>query len=140
MSAIFEMEHLVAHAEIDAFGHVNNQIYLGWMNETSTAHSAACGWNWDRHLKLGAGWVARRHEIDYLLPAIEGDTVIFRTWISEVSRVTAVRRYEMLRKEDGKVIARGRSLWAWIVYATGRPARIAPEITAVFEVLPDEQD
>ena len=134
------MEHLVEHAEIDAFGHVNNQIYLGWMNEASMAHSSACGWNWDRHLKLGAGWVARRHEIDYLLPAKEGDTIIFRTWISEVSRVTAVRRYEMLRKADGKIIARGRSLWAWITYATGRPARIAPEIAAAFEVLPDKQD
>jgi acyl-CoA thioester hydrolase len=137
MGAIFEMEHPVIPAEIDAFGHVNNQVYLAWMNEASIAHSAARGWPWSRHLKLGEGWVARRHEIEYLLPAKLGDVAVLRTWISETSRVTALRRYEMLRKSDGKMLARGKTLWAWINYSTGRPVRIAPEIAADFGIPPD---
>lgn len=133
----FEKNHTVAPAEIDELGHVNNIVYLHWVNDMAIAHSASCGWPFERYTKLGAGWAVRKHEVEYLLPAHKGDELVLRTWIAAVSRSTSMRRFEVFRPKDGKVLAKAVTLWVWINYATGRLERVPPEASNCYELIPD---
>ncbi len=132
ISKVYEYEHKVAPEEIDGLGHVNNQVYLDWFMQAASAHSAAAGWDIKRLLALGEGWVVRRHEIDYLLPVMPGETVLMRTWIETAEKVSSERQYEIFRKSDGKKACCGRSVWVWINYKTGRPDRIPEEVVNAF--------
>ena len=73
--------------EIDRLGHVNNLAYLAWMQAAALAHSAAQGWPPERYEQLGAGWVVRSHEIKYLQSAYEGERIVVRTWVADMSKV-----------------------------------------------------
>ncbi len=78
------------------------------------------------------GWVARRHEIVYLRPALPGDRLIVETQVAEMKKVTSTRRYRIVRVSDGELLARAETDWAFINYATGRPVRIPAEIVRAF--------
>jgi acyl-CoA thioester hydrolase len=72
-----------------------------------------------------------------LLPAFPGEEIEVRTWLSEIKRVRARRRYEFLRKSDGKVIVKGETDWVYVDAKTGRPIAIPTEVGELFPVLPD---
>lgn len=128
ITEIFEYEHPVKPEEIDGLGHVNNQVYLDWLMEAAARHSELAGWDIKRMLAMGEGWVVRRHEIDYLLPVMPGETVKVRTWIETAEKVSSERIYEIFRLSDGKKACAGRTVWVWISYKTGRPARIPDQL------------
>jgi acyl-CoA thioester hydrolase len=128
ISKPLEFEHQVTPAEIDELGHVNNQVYLDWLMGAATRHSKAVGWDLPRLIEMGQGWVVRRHEIDYLLPVMPGETVLMRTWVETAEKASSDRYYEIFRKSDGKKVCGGRTMWVWINYKTGRPARIPQEV------------
>lgn len=132
ISKVFEYDFKVKPEEIDGLGHVNNQVYLDWLMQAATSHSAAVGWDIGRLLKMGEGWVVRRHEIDYLLPVLPAETVRMRTWIETAEKVSSERRYEITRLSDGKLACSGRTVWVWIKYATGRPSRIPEAVVNAF--------
>jgi acyl-CoA thioester hydrolase len=132
ISRPLEFEHQVTAAEIDGLGHVNNQVYLDWFMNAATRHSEAVGWDIGRLIKLGEGWVVRRHEIDYLLPVLPGETVLMRTWVETAEKASSERYYEIFRKSDGKKVCRGKTMWVWINYITGRPARIPEAVIKDF--------
>lgn len=132
VSKPFEFEHQVTPEEIDGLGHVNNQVYLDWFMNAATGHSLAVGWDIDRLVKMGEGWVVRRHEIDYLLPVLPGDTVLMRTWVETAEKASSERYYEIFRKSDGKKVCGGKTTWVWINYKTGRPARIPEAVIKDF--------
>jgi acyl-CoA thioester hydrolase len=119
----------VAPGDIDAQGHVSNVRVLDYMNQAAIAHSDALGFDVARYREVGGIFVVRRHEIDYLASAYEGDELEVVTWPSARRRSTAERRHEVRRPSDGAVIARGLNLWVYVDIATRRPARI-PEIVA----------
>ena len=62
--------------DIDELGHVSNLVYLRWVLDAALAHSAAAGWDHAAYRRLGAVFVVRRHEIDYLAPVVAGDEVV----------------------------------------------------------------
>jgi acyl-CoA thioester hydrolase len=135
VATIFEYPHVVIDEEIDIQGHANNVAYVEWMQRAAVAHSAARGWTFERYREMGAGWVARSHFIEYLQPALPGDRIVVRTWIATMSKVTSIRRYEILRADDGRFLAKAETKWAFIDYATGRPTRIPTEISGAFDRL-----
>ena len=124
ISKVMEFERSVTPEEIDELGHVNNQVYLEWLMSAATRHSKAVGWELDKLIGLGEGWVVRRHEIDYLQPVLLGETVIMRTWVETAEKASSERYYEIVRKADGRKVCLGRTMWVWINYTTGRPCRI----------------
>lgn len=134
MNAVFEWKHEVRPDEADALGHANNEAYLRWMNRAATAHSAALGWPVEAYLQLGQGWVVRRHEIDYVRPALPGDRIVIRTWIQSVEKAVSWRGYEVVTPADGVLRARGRTLWVWINYRTGRPTRLPGHVRTAFPI------
>ena len=119
-------------ADIDELGHVSNLVYVRWVLETATAHSAALGWGHAEYRALGAIFVVRRHEIDYLAQVMAGDEIIGETWVDSWKAASCVRRTELLRGE--KVVARAATTWAFIQTATGRPTRIPEDLCRLFTV------
>lgn len=138
MAAIYDHHHQVRAEEIDVLGHVNNLAYLRWMIDAALAHSALQGWPNEAYLKRGEGWVVRGHEITYLRPALRDERVVVRTWVADWSRVTSLRRYVILRRDDEEVLARAATQWAFVDFKTGRPRRIPAEVTEAFTVVTGE--
>lgn len=132
MTNLFDFPHTVAADEIDEQGHANNVVYVAWMQAAAIAHSASLGWTAERYLELGMGWVARRHTIEYLRPAYEHDQIIIQTHVADMKRATSTRYYRIIRPEDGELLAKAETHWAFINYATGRPTRIPAEIADAF--------
>ncbi len=140
MSAIFHYTHRVRDDEIDAvIGHVNNLAYLKWMQTAAMAHSAARGWPTEAYRKLGAGWVVRSHEIEYLRPAFPADEIVVRTWVADFKKVSSLRRYEIVRGggEPETLLASAATNWAFIDFATHQARRIPPEVFGAFELVSD---
>jgi acyl-CoA thioester hydrolase len=139
MPAVFETRVTVSEADLDQLGHVNNLVYLRWMQDVALAHSAAQGWPAKAYHDLGAGWVVRTHHIEYRLPALLGDEVLLRTWVADMKKVTSLRRYRILRVKDTHeaTLAVAETDWAFVNYTTGLPKRIPPEVAGAFEVVAD---
>lgn len=126
--------------DIDANGHVNNIVYVQWMQDVAIAHSDSVGCS-AATAAAGCAWVARSHQIEYLRPAFAGDRVLVQTWLVDATRKsTSPRRYRMVRESDGTVLARGETLWVLVDAQTGRPRTISPEILGGFTlVAPGEE-
>ncbi len=121
---VYEHRVVVLKSDIDENQHANNLCYLRWMNEAAIAHSVANGWTSARYAELGSVWFARRHTIEYLAPAAEGDELIVSTWVYDWKSVRSTRRYRFVRPSDGTVVATAETLWAFVNFQTGRPVKI----------------
>ncbi len=135
MPDIFFYPHAVEASEIDALEHVNNVVYMGWMQAAAVAHSDAQGWPEWRYRELGQGWIVRSHAIEYLLPAFAGDHVAVETWVATMKKVTSLRRYRIVRRGDGALLATAETNWAFVDLTTGKPVRIPPEVEKAFVVV-----
>jgi acyl-CoA thioester hydrolase len=134
MPAIYEHALVVAADEIDRLGHVNNLVYLAWMQAAALAHSAAQGWTPDRYEQLGSGWVVRSHTIKYLQPAYADQRLIVRTWVADMGKVSSTRRYKIVRSVDDSLLASAATEWAYVDYTTGQLRRIPEEVWRAFEL------
>jgi acyl-CoA thioester hydrolase len=124
------IELTVRAEDIDAYAHVNNAVYLTWLDSAAWSHSAALGVPLEHCLALRRGMAAQRIEIDYLRAAVEGDRVQAATWIvSADGRLRAGRRFQVRRARDGATLARARIDYVCINLDSGRAARM-PEIFA----------
>lgn len=137
MLDFYDYPHTVVAEDIDDLGHAGNFHYVRWLQHAATAHSTANGWPPERYDELGAGWVVRAHHITYLKPAFEGDELLIRTWVANLKPATSLRRYE-IRRNDGAVLARAATDWAFVNYSRQRPVRIPPEVAGSFVVVEDE--
>jgi acyl-CoA thioester hydrolase len=128
-SAGFEMNVPVLPGDIDEQNHVNNTIYLRWVQDVATAHWQAIA---SAEAQEAIGWVVLRHEIDYKTPATLGDEIVLRTWIGNATRLTFERFTEIRRKSDRQLLSQARTLWCPINTRTGRPVRVPAEVRARF--------
>jgi acyl-CoA thioester hydrolase len=130
----YEHPLTIAPTDIDGLGHVNNTVYVRWVQEAATAHWLHLAPDEDT---AQVAWVLRRHEIDYRAPALPEDEVVARTWVGTAEGLTFERHVEILRASDRKVLAVSRTLWCPINIATGRPTRVRPELRALFSTPTD---
>src|SRR5881392_4216625 len=107
-SARFEMIVPVLPGDIDEQNHVNNAVYLRWVQDVATAHWKSLA---SVEAQNAIGWVVLRHEIDYRLPACLGDEIVLRTWVGQASRLKFERFTEIQRKIDNQLLAQARTLW-----------------------------
>ena len=128
-SAPFEMTVSVLPNDIDEQNHVNNTVYLRWVQEVATAHWRARA---SQEAQERIGWVVLRHEIDYKTPAALGDQIVLRTWVGKATWVTFERFTDIRRNGDGQLLSRARTLWCPINAQTSRPARVPAEVRAQF--------
>jgi acyl-CoA thioester hydrolase len=117
-------------ADIDELGHVSNLVYLRWVLDVAMAHTRSVGWDYAQYRELGAVFVVRRHEIDYVAQVTLGQTLRAETWVDSWRLASCIRKTELLR--DGKVVARAATTWAMIGLASGRPQKIPDTLAALF--------
>ena len=127
----FDLPLSVAPGDIDDLGHVNNVVYLHWVQDAAIAHWSAAA---SAEQQQEVAWVAIRHEIDYKHPAMPGDAIVARTWVGTADSHRFERHTEIRRAADGKVLARARTLWCPINRATGRLTRVSDAVRARFSV------
>lgn len=128
--AIHEHAFRVVAEDIDRQGHVNNVVYLRYAQDVAVAHWRAAVPEGVRETLV---WVVRRHEIDYLRPAVEEDELVARTWVGAGSGATLERFIEIHRPADGELIVRVKSVWVGLDPGTMRPRRVTDAIRAFFE-------
>lgn len=116
---------------IDGNDHVNNVVYVQWMQNVAIAHSSECG---GRAAMEAAGgtWVARSHHIEYLKAARLGDSIAARTWVCETTKVRSTRRYEFRRVADDALLARGETVWVFLDAESGRAVMIPDAVRACY--------
>jgi len=130
-SARFEMIIPVLPGDIDEQNHVNNTVYLRWVQDVATAHWRAVA---SPKAQQTIGWVVLRHEIDYKGPATLGDEVVLRTWVGKATRLTFERFTEIRRNRDGRLLSEARTLWCPIDMQSGRPVRVSEEVRSQFSI------
>jgi acyl-CoA thioester hydrolase len=132
VSPTFVHETRAGESVIDELDHVSNVAYVAWIQEVAKAHSAAVGWDSPAYFALGAVFVVRRHEIDYLAPVRKDERVRISTWIQNWSAATSERHTRIVKADSGAEVVRAKTLWAMIDFSTGRPRRIPPEVRDAF--------
>ena len=115
--------------DIDEQNHVNNTVYLRWVQDVATAHWRALA---GAEAQAAIGWVVLRHEIDYKTPATLDDEIVLRTWVGKATRLTFERFTEIRRKSDRQLFSQARTLWCPVDVNTGRPTRVSAEVRAQF--------
>jgi len=135
---IFTYTFAVPGDAVDENGHVNNVVYVQWMQDAAVRHYAFIGGVAPTQA-LGATWVVREHQVEYLLPAYAGEQIEAQTWVVDIRRARSLRRYRFVRKEDGRVLVRGETDWVLVDAHTGRPLRIPEEIAGLFTLLAEEK-
>lgn len=116
-------------ADIDELGHVNNAVWVRWIQDVATTHWAAAARPEDVAAYI---WVVVRHEIDYLGNVGLGEAVTARTWISDPPKGARFDRNVDFTNAAGKIIVRAKTTWAMIDKASGRIARVRDDIAAPF--------
>lgn len=134
--SLFEQAIDVGPTAIDANGHVNNVVYVQWMQDLAVRHWRSLGGD-EINRDHAATWVARSHHIEYLRPAYLGEQIRATTWIHDIGRVRSTRKYAFVRSADGTVLARGQTDWVFIRLADGRPTAIPNIVHALLTALPD---
>lgn len=126
---VFTREFTPAPSDIDANGHVNNVVYVRWIQDMATSH-----WNARQPHDEQArwAWIVLRHEIDYRRALMPGETATARTWVAETPEGPRFDRFVRIDGPDGAMCAQARTVWCMIEQSTGRPKRVTPEIVARF--------
>ena len=125
----FSKSITATEADIDELGHVNNAVWVQWIQDVAVSHwyALAPPEYADRYI-----WVVTRHEIDYLRAVLAGETVTGRTWVPDPPKGARFDRHMEFTGADGRVRVKARTTWAIIDKATGRPLRVPPDMAAMF--------
>jgi len=116
-----EMQIIVIPEDIDRLGHVNNVVYVRWIQDLAIAH-----WRRDALPKdqEDVYWVVQRHEIDYKRPAVLGDEIMGKTWVGKASKRSFQRYTELVRAVDQKTLASALTYWCPIDRMTLKPTDV----------------
>ena len=126
---IFELAFTAGPEHIDELGHVNNAVWVKWIQDVATAHWYDTALPEHAHAFV---WLVVRHEIDYLRAVLPGEKVTGRTWVGEAPRGARFDRHVEFVGEDGKPRVRARTTWAILDRSTGRPLRVPGEVAEPF--------
>ena len=114
-------------ADIDELGHVNNIVYVRWIQDLAATHWRSITTPEER---AEVAWVVVRHEIDYKAAARLGDALVGRTWVGDQTAATSVRHTEIVRAGDGRLLMAAQTTWCAIHPADGRLRRMPEAIKA----------
>ena len=130
-SSNFFIYHVtVTPADIDALGHVNNIIYLRWVQEAASGHWALLS---NQALNNKYSWVVMRHEIDYLQPALPNEELIVKTWVGKNEGAKSQRYTQLFNAASGKKLAEAVTTWCLLDALSKRPKRIEADVLSLFK-------
>ena len=131
LSAVYSKTFLIPSSAIDENGHVNNVAYVQWMQDIAVEHYSSIGGIEAQGSE--ATWVVREHKIEYLLPAFASEEIEIRTWVENIRRVRSLRKYEFIRKVEGKMLVRGETDWVFVDTKSGVPRAVPEKVSRVFQ-------
>jgi acyl-CoA thioester hydrolase len=138
LPAVYTGTHRVVPEEIDEYEHVNNTVYLQWLDRIAWAHSAKLGLSIERCLELRCGMAVRHTRVDYLEAARLPDNLLIGTWIVSCDgRLRCTRRFEILRLADGKRVLEAEIDFFCLNLETGKPCRFPREFTNCYLPIPE---
>lgn len=117
----FRLHRRVEWRDLDPAGHVNNGIYLAYVEDCGLQWLRSRGWPMARLVAEGLGIVARQHRIEYRQPALLDDELEISTWASDPGTTSVVRHTVIARRHDGALVARARTHQVWIDLEAGTP-------------------
>jgi len=126
---VFEHTLTVSAKDIDNLNHVNNVVYLQWVQDVALAHWATIA---SDDLKKKYSWVVLRHEIDYRNPAYSGDQLLVKTWVSSCEGVRSVRHVKFHQAVSGVLVAETKTIWCLLDAQSMRPRRIESDVISIF--------
>lgn len=126
----FSINIIVKPTDIDDMAHVNNVVYVRWVQEVAAAH-----WNTlaTAEVKQRYLWVVLRHEIDYISPAFTDDIVVATTWVGESAGPRSERFVHLTNKTTGKLLAKAKTTWCLLDGTTMRPKRVDEEVISLLK-------
>ncbi|MFZ2507330.1 MAG: thioesterase family protein [Steroidobacteraceae bacterium] len=144
MTAVWDLPapfiHLVTAADpdIDAYGHVNNSVYLRWLDQAAWAHSSALGLTPAHCVMTRRGMVVWRSQLHYLAPAFARETLEVGTWlVYSDARLRVDRRFQIRRPADDGTLLRGLLHYVCADLDSGRPRRMPAEFIHRYRPLPE---
>lgn len=128
-TVFYQTTFKVEENAIDGLNHVNNVVYLQWVNDISEKH-----WNLlaGQEIKEKYLWVVLRHELDYLNQAFLGDQITVLTWVGESSGVKSIRHVQVYKDET--ILLKAQSTWCLLEVKTLRPTRIKEDILSLLRL------
>jgi acyl-CoA thioester hydrolase len=139
MNPIYKHDITVTADMVDGNGHVNNVAYVQWMQDAAVQHAQASGCT-QAALSLGATWVVRTHQVEYLRPAFAGEKITVLTWVANFRGVGSLRKYKIIRAGDEAVVAQAETDWVFVDAKSGRPKKIPDEIKKMLPVVSKERE
>ncbi len=124
---VHTLQVLVEAHHLDEMKHVNNVVYFSFLQEAAISHWYGMA---PARVAENIRWVVRKHEIEYLKPAFEGDTLSIKTWIDEFTAVSSRRFYEIWRDQD--LIVKASTLWIALDARKMKPTRVPEEVADLF--------
>lgn len=126
---IFTQTRIISEVDLDDMQHVNNVVYLQFLQEVATTHWNALA---PQDIRDQVKWVVRKHEIEYFYPARLHDRIELVTWVSSAAGVSSERCYEI--RLEGKTIVKARTLWIAVDPVTQKPLRISEAVKQLFRL------
>lgn len=124
-------QHLirVQEQDIDELDHVNNVVYLRWVQDVAAAHWESVA---PPALKQQYSWVVLRHEIDYYRPAFRHEEIQGFTWVEQPQGAKIDRHVSLYRAGTQELLAKAKTTWCLLDASSMRPRRISDEVSATF--------
>ena len=124
-----EKEIIVSKNDLDDLNHVNNVVYIHWVQEIAKTHWKSLVSN---EIIKNYFWVLLEHEIKYLNPAFLNDKIRLKTYIEKTDGVKSSRIVEIYNKDTNKLLVTSKTIWCLINVKTGKPNRITEDIKKAF--------
>ncbi len=128
---------------LDVNGHVNNIVYVQWMQDIAIEHADSAGFGNELNGTASCNWVAKCHHIEYRQSAFANDTVLAATWIAKTRKVGCQRKYTFHRKSEAALpllLAHAQTDWVLVDSENGRPQKIPAEALNRIKALGDTPD
>jgi acyl-CoA thioester hydrolase len=114
--------------DIDSYQHVNNSVYVRWLDECAREHSKAVGIDAEDAGELGYGMAVRDSHITYFSSAYQGEEILVGNWLTHCDgRLRATRQFQIVRQADGVTLTRAELNYICIKIDSGRPCKM-PEL------------
>lgn len=126
---VFTLTFTPVDEDIDENGHVNNVVYLGWVQTMAIAHWTSLMPATEQDSLF---WIVLRHEVDYRRALLPGETATARTWVADKAHGAKFERFVRIDGPDGMMCAQARTVWCLMDRAARRPIRVPERIVAAF--------
>lgn len=125
------------NSETDHLQHVNNAVYLQYMERAAWAHTEALALAWQDYVRLDTALVVRHHDLAYLKAAYPGERLQVVTWIADNDqRLNIWRGFQIWRARDKQLVFKALSRYVVINLTTGRPCRMPQEFMRSYQPSP----